>query len=107
MTCGNDKVRTALHQEHTWSPYHGKTTAQPCGIVNAHSRSLQGGGRGGTAHAALLSGDVHGKGFVLSLGFVLPRRAPLRMYLFGAAKGHDRLRAISKIVKWVPIVLCS
>ena len=33
---------------------------------------------------------------VLSCGVALPRRAPLRMYLFGAAKGHKGPRAILK-----------
>ena len=30
-----------------------------------------------------------------------------KMYLFETAKGHNRPRAIPKIMKWVPIVLCS
>ena len=37
-----------------------------------------------------------------SLGFVLLHWAPLRTYLFGTAKGHNRPRAISKTMKWVP-----
>ena len=48
-----------------------------------------------------------GKGVVLPFGFVLSRRSPLWMYLFGAAKDHNRPSAISKIAKWVPISLCS
>ena len=48
-----------------------------------------------------------GKGVVLSVGFALPRRALRRMYWLGTAKGCNGPRAISKAVKWVPIVLCS
>ena len=33
---------------------------------------------------------------VLLLGLVFSRRAPLQMYLFGTAKGHNGPRAISK-----------
>lgn len=32
--------------------------------------------------------------------------APLRMYLLGTVKGHNGPRAISKFVKWVPILFC-
>ena len=61
-----------------------------------------------TASAAQLLAaidDVYEKGDVSSSGIVLLRWAPLWMYLFGTAK--DRLRAVSKIMNWVPIVLCS
>ena len=51
-----------------------------------------------------LFGDFHGKSLVLLFGFVLLYWAPL-WYLFGTAKSHNRPRAISKITKWVPIVL--
>ena len=44
---------------------------------------------------------------MLSFGSVLSCRAPLRMYFFGTAKGHNGPRAISKIMKWMPIVVCS
>ena len=48
---------------------------------------------------------------VLSFECVLSRREPLRMYLrmyfFGIARGHNGPRAISKLMNWVPIVLCS
>ena len=37
------------------------------------------GGPPDTARAAQLFGDVHGKGVVLSFGFVLSHRTPLRM----------------------------
>ena len=65
-------------------------------------------GRGGVPDAARarLFGDLHGKGVVLSSGFVLSRQAPLRMHLFGTAEGHNGPRAISKIMKWLPIVMC-
>ena len=55
-------------------------------------------------HVMWLCGDVHG---VLPFRFVLSCQAPLRMYLSGTAKGHYGPRAISKIMKWVPTVLCS
>ena len=57
--------------------------------------------------AAQLSGNMYGKSVVLLFGFVLSHPAPLWMYLLGTAKGHDWVRAISKIMKWVRIVLCS
>ena len=65
------------------------------------------GGAADTARAAWSLGDIHWKGVVFSFEVVLWRQAPLRMYLFETAKGRNRPRAISKIVKWVPIVLCS
>ena len=61
------------------------------------------GGAPDTAHMARLFVSVHTKDVVLSFGFVLSRWAPLRMYLFGTVKGHNGSRAISKIIKWVPI----
>ena len=51
--------------------------------------------------------DIHGENVVLSFGLVLSRRARLWMYSLGTMKGHNGLRAISKIAMWVPIVLCS
>ena len=41
-----------------------------------------------------LRGDISGKGVVLSSGCVLLRRAPLRIYLLGTAKGHSGRRTI-------------
>ena len=59
------------------------------------------------ARAVRLFGGICGKSVVLSVGFVLLCRVPLRTYLFGTAKGHNGPRATSKIVKWVPMVLCA
>ena len=50
-------------------------------------------------------GDLHLKSLVLSFGFFLSDFGLL--YFFGTGKGHNGPRAISKIMKWVPIVLCS
>ena len=49
--------------------------------------------------------NIHRKGVVLSFGLVLSRRAPPQMYLFGAAKGHTGPMAISKIMKWVVLLI--
>ena len=38
-----------------------------------------------------------GEGVVMSFGFVLSRWAPLRMYLFGTAKGHNRPRRVRTV----------
>ena len=50
------------------------------------------GGAGGWcgAHAVQLFGDVHGKGVMLSFRFVFVCQAPLWMYLFRAAKRHNK-----------------
>ena len=48
------------------------------------------------AHVALLFAAVHGKDVVSLFGISLLRRAPLRMYLSGITKGHNRLKAISE-----------
>ena len=57
--------------------------------------------------AWLFGNHFHGKGVVLSSGFVLSCRASVQMYFFGTTEGHNGPRAISKIMKWVPTVLCS
>ena len=46
------------------------------------------------------------KGVVLPFRLVFSHRAPLQTYSFETPKGHDGPRAISEIMKWVPIVLC-
>ena len=58
--------------------------------------------RGGAADAVRLFGAIHGKGSDLS-----SHVGTLWMYGFGTVKGRNAPRAISKIMKWVPIVLCS
>ena len=58
------------------------------------------GGAPGAVHAARLRGEVYGKGVVLLFGFFLLRWAPLRMYIFGTAKGLNGPWDISKITKW-------
>ena len=42
---------------------------------------------------------------MLPFGFVLSRRAPLQMHLFGSAEGHNGPRAMSKIMKWVLLIV--
>ena len=60
------------------------------------------GARGACARQGCLATSM---GQVLCRHLDLASRAPFRMHLFGTAKGRNGPRAISRIMKWVPIVL--
>ena len=53
--------------------------------------------------------NIKGKDVVLAFGFILSCRTPPRTYLctYLRLQSHNCPRAISKIMNWVPIVLCS
>ena len=65
----------------------------------------------------VLAGHVHGTGDHLTQQGYLATSTekvlcchldlPLRLFLFGTSKDHPGPRAISKIMKWVKIVVCS
>ena len=63
-------------------------------------------------HAARAFGDTQGKDVLCLCGFVLLRQAPLQMYLFGTANGHNGPQANFKDYEVVAncvvllIVLC-